>query len=82
MVVQGAPPAGAHKRDASNTPRPTKARRKNPTAQSLDVDVPAPRASGGEASPSDSTDQSLCGEAGAPHDERTGRESLTYEQCA
>jgi hypothetical protein len=76
------PPAGAHKRDASKTPPPIKARRKNPTTQSLNADVPTPRASSGEASPSDSTDQSLCGEAGAPHDERAGRESLTYEQCA
>jgi hypothetical protein len=55
---------------------------KSHVVPSPDADVLDPQASGGAASPSDSTDQSLCGEAGAPQDERVRRESLTYEQCA
>jgi hypothetical protein len=55
--------------------------RKSPAAPSLDADVLAPREGDGAPSPSDSTGQSLCGEANAPQDERAWRESSTYVQC-
>jgi hypothetical protein len=78
----GVPPAGVLGRDASQTPPPVEAGKKNLVAPSPDADVPAPQADGGAASPSDSTDQSLCGEADAPQDERAEKDSLTYAQCA
>jgi hypothetical protein len=55
--------------------------KKNPAAPSPIANVPAPQASGGAASPSDSTDRSLCGEADAPQDKRAGKESLICELC-
>jgi hypothetical protein len=51
VVVQGAPPAGAHKSSASQTIPPTEARKKSPTAPAPVADAPAPRAGGGAASP-------------------------------
>jgi hypothetical protein len=54
---------------------------KNPITPSLVADIPTPQASGGAASPSDSTDRSLCGEAVAPQDERAEKESLIYVMC-
>jgi hypothetical protein len=81
MVVQRAPPVGAQGRDVSQTPPPAVLRKENPTAPSSVTDVPAPQASGGAASPSDSTDRSLCGEADAPQDERTEKESLICVLC-
>jgi hypothetical protein len=62
MVVQGAPPAGAQRRGASQTPPTTEAGRTSPVVPSADVDVPAPRASGGAASPDHSTVRTPCGE--------------------
>jgi hypothetical protein len=56
MVVQGAPLAGAQGRDASQTPPPAMAGKKNPAALSPVADVPASQAGGDAASPSDMTD--------------------------
>jgi hypothetical protein len=81
-VVQGAPPAGAQGRDASQTPPPSEAGKKNLAAPSPTTGILAPLAGGGAASLSDSTDQSLCGEADAPQDERAGKESLICVLCA
>jgi hypothetical protein len=82
VVVQRAPPAGAQGRDASQTPPLAEAGKKNPIAPSPNADVPTPKAGGGAPSPIDSTDQSPCSEADAPHDERVGKESLICMQCA
>jgi hypothetical protein len=73
---------GAQGRDASQTPPPTVAGNKNLVAPYLVDDVPAPQAGGGAASPSDSADRSLCGEADASQDERVGKESLICMLCA
>jgi hypothetical protein len=78
----GAPLAGAQRRDASHTPYPAKEGRERPDAPSPDVDVPAPRAGGGEASLGDSTVRAPCGEVDAPQGKRAGKGSPTYVQCA
>jgi hypothetical protein len=68
--------AGGASREAqgsssSPTLSPAGARKKSPVAPV--VDVPAPHAGGGAASPSGWTDRSLDGEADAPRDERVRR---------
>jgi hypothetical protein len=82
MVVQGAPLARAQGRDASSAPPSAVVGKKNPVALSPVADVPAPQEGGGTASPSESTDRSLCGEADAPQDKRAGKESLIWVLCA
>jgi hypothetical protein len=77
-----APPDETQGRDASQTPPPTESRKKSSVAPSFGVDTPAPQAGGGAASLSDSTDQSLCGEACAPQDDRVEKGSLTFVLCA
>jgi hypothetical protein len=52
VVVQGAPLAGAQGSSSSQTLSPAEARKKSPAAPAPVVDAPAPRASGGAASPS------------------------------
>jgi hypothetical protein len=78
----GVPPAVAQGKGASQTPPPAEAGRKSHDVPFPNVGALAPRAGGGAASPGDSTDQPLCGEAGIPRGERARKESLTYEQCA
>jgi hypothetical protein len=51
VVVQGAPPGEAQGSSSSRTLSPVGARKKSPAAPV--VDVPAPHAGGGAASPSD-----------------------------
>jgi hypothetical protein len=48
----GAPPAGARGNSSSQTLSPAEARKKSPAAPAPVVNVPAPRAGGGAASPS------------------------------
>jgi hypothetical protein len=50
--VQGAPPGEAQGSSSSRTLSPVGARKKSPTAPAPVVDVPAPHAGGGAASPS------------------------------
>jgi hypothetical protein len=71
VVVQGAPPGGAQGSSSSQTLSPTGARKKSPAAPV--VDVPAPHAGGGAASPSGWTDRSWDSEADAPQDGRVKR---------
>jgi hypothetical protein len=54
------------------------ARKKNLDAPSHVTNILVPQAGGGAASPSDSTDRSLCGEEDAPQDERARKESLIW----
>jgi hypothetical protein len=56
---------------SSQTLSPAGARKKSPAAPV--VDVPAPHAGGGAASPSDWTDRPRDGEANTPRDERVRR---------
>jgi hypothetical protein len=63
VVVQGAPPGEAQGSSSSRTLSPAGARKKSPAAPV--VDVPAPHASGGAASPSGWTDWPRDGEADA-----------------
>jgi hypothetical protein len=79
VVMEGAPPARAQRRGASQTPPPAEGTSQTPPP---DVGVPAPRAGGGIASPGDSTVRTLCGKVGVPQGKRTGKGSPTYEQCA
>jgi hypothetical protein len=58
------------------------ARKKNHVAPFPGANVPARQVGGGAASPSDSTDQSRCGEADVLQDERAGKESLICMLCA
>jgi hypothetical protein len=69
----GAPLGGAQGSSSSQTLSPAGARKKSPAAPAPVVDVLAPRAGGGAASPSGWTDWSLDGEADAPRDERVRR---------
>jgi hypothetical protein len=82
VVVQGAPLAGAQRRDASHTPPLAEAGRKRPDAPSPYVDVFASRAGGGEASQGDSTVRAPCGEVDAPQGKRAGKGSSTCVRCA
>jgi hypothetical protein len=54
---------------------------KNPAAPSPVAEAPGPLVSGGATSPSDWTEQSLCGEADTLRDERAEKESLICVLC-
>jgi hypothetical protein len=73
MVVQGAPLAGAQRRDVSQTLPPTEVSGKSHPSHSPDFGVPAPQAGGGVVSLGDSIVWTSCGEEDAPQGERVGK---------
>jgi hypothetical protein len=83
VVVQGASLAGVQGKAASQTPPPTEARGKSPTAPgpAPGVGTPAPRAGDNAVSPSDWTDLAPCDVVDAPPGEKAKRGSQTYVQC-
>jgi hypothetical protein len=82
MVVQGASLAEVQGKAASQTPPPTEARGKSPTAPAPSVGAPAPRASDDAVSPCDWTDLALCDTVDTLPGEKAKRGSQTYMQCA
>jgi hypothetical protein len=67
------PPARAQGSSSSQTLSPAGARKRSPAAPAPVVNVPAPHAGGGVASPSGWTDWSLDDKADAPRDGRVRR---------
>jgi hypothetical protein len=83
MVVQGASLAEVQEKATSQTPPPTEARGKSPTAPAPapSVGAPAPRAGDDAVSLGDWTGLAPCDAVDAQPGEKAKRGSQTYVQC-
>jgi hypothetical protein len=83
MVVQGASLAEVQGKAASQTPPPTEARGKSPTAPAPTpgVGTPAPRVGDDAVSPAGWTGLTSCNAVDASPGEKAKRGSKTYVQC-
>jgi hypothetical protein len=79
--THGASLAEVQGKAASQTPPPTEARGKSPTAPGPGIGAPAPRAGDDAISPGDWTDPTPCDAVDSPPGEKAKRGSQTYVHC-